>query len=133
MNNIPDSHKDLLQNEAKAFCYLSTQIPDGSPQVTPIWFDTDEEHILINSAVGRVKDKNMRSRPKVAMVITDSSNPYRYIQIRGTVTEITTSGAEDHIDQLNLKYTGQPKYPVHDPQKPRVIYKIKPEKVQVMG
>ena len=133
MSHIPQSHQDLLEDTTRALCYLSTIMADGSPQATPVWFNMDGEYLLINSALGRVKDKNMRTRPKVAMVIADPVNPYRYIQIRATVIEITQLGAENHIDQLNLKYTGQPKYPVHDPAKPRVIYKIRPDKIQVMG
>ena len=133
MKNIPDSHQDLLLDDKKAFLYLATIMSDGSPQVTPVWFNTEGDTILVNSASGRVKDKNMRSRPQVAMVIADPLNPYRYIQIRGKVVEFTQEGAEEHIDILNLKYTGNPHYPTHNPEQPRIIYKILPDKVQIMG
>lgn len=130
---IPDSHKDLLLDETRAFVFLATLMKDGSPQVTPIWFNTDGTHILVNSAQGRTKDKNMRARPQVALAIADPRNPYRYIQIRGRVVEITEEGASDHIDALAGKYTGTPKYQWHRPDVVRVTYKILPEHVSVMG
>ncbi len=133
MSNFPDSHIDLLSDSKKAMAYLATVMPDGTPQNTPVWFSYDGESILINSALGRVKDKNMRSRPNVALVIADPDNPYRYIQIRGSVIDILEEGAEDHIDILNLKYHGIPTYPNHRAEQPRVIYKIRPDKIQVMG
>jgi PPOX class probable F420-dependent enzyme len=129
MQNIPDSHQDLLTDEKKAFVYLATLMKDGSPQVTPVWFNTDGNYLLINSAEGRIKDKNMRARPQVALVIADPVNPYRYLQIRGRMVEYTLEGAEEHIDILNLKYHGNPNYPNHKPEQHRVIYKILPEKV----
>ncbi len=133
MKNIPESYQDLLLNEKKAIVYLATLMQDGSPQVTPVWFNVEGDYILINSASGRVKDKNMRTRPQVALVIADPANPYRYLQIRGQVVEFTTEGAEEHIDTLNLKYHGTPQYPAHNPAQPRIIYKILPTKVQGMG
>jgi PPOX class probable F420-dependent enzyme len=133
MKSIPESHQDLLKDETKAFLYLATLMKDGSPQVTPIWFDMDGEYIRINSAKGRLKDKNMRARPTVALCIADPKNPYRYLQVRGMVTEISMEGAEEHIDQLNFKYQGDRHYPDHGPDKPRVIYKIEPLKVDAHG
>lgn len=130
---IPDSHADLLRDETKAFAYLATIMPDGSPQVTPIWFNTDGGHILINTAIGRVKDRNMRRQPKIALTIQDPHNPYRYLQIRGEVVEISTEGANDHIDTLAGKYTGKPKYAHHKPGEMRVTYKILPRKLDPHG
>ena len=130
---IPASHADLLRDETKAFAYLATIMPDGSPQVTPLWFNTDNEHILINSALGRVKDRNMRRYPKIAIVIQDPHNAYRYLQVRGEVVEITTEGANDHIDALAGKYTGTPKYANHRPGESRVTYKIMPRKLDPHG
>ncbi len=129
MKNIPESHWDLLSDEKKAFVYLATLMKDGSPQVTPVWFNTDGDYIKINTMEGRLKDKNMRNRPQVALVIADPDNPYRYLQIRGKVVESTLDGAEEHIDTLNLKYHGNPHYANHRPDRHRVIYKILPEKV----
>ena len=128
---IPDQFKDLL--EKKAFAHLGTVMKDGSPQVTPIWFDYDGTHVRINSAKGRWKDKNMRNRPKVALSILDPDNPYRYMQVRGTVTEVTENGADAHIDSLAKKYLGQDKYPFRQPGEVRVIYKIAVERVNTMG
>ena len=102
---------------------------DGTPQVTPIWFNTDGDHILINSAAGRIKDRNMRSRPNVALCIADPDNPYRYLQLRGRVVEITTAGADEHIDALAFKYRGVEKYPNRKPGEQRVTYKILPTKI----
>jgi PPOX class probable F420-dependent enzyme len=133
IENIPESHRDLLKDETKAFAILATLMSDGSPQVTPIWFNTDGKYILINSAEGRVKDRNMRSHPQVAVAILDPKNSYRYVQIRGRVVEITKDGAEDHIDALAYKYQGVRKYQGLAPGMVRVIYKILPEKANTMG
>ena len=126
---IPEKLQDLLTNEKKAFVYLATSMGNGSPQVTPIWFNTDGEYILINSATGRVKDNNMRARPNVALCIADPNDPYSYVQVQGTVVEITTEGADDHIDALAFKYLGKDKYPYRKPNEQRVTYKIKPLKI----
>ena len=107
MKNIPEEFHDLLADETKAFAFLATTMPDGTPQVTPIWFNTDGEHILINTARGRAKDRNMQARPQVALAIPDPSNPYRYLQIRGRVAVITESGAAEHIAALGVIYTGK--------------------------
>ncbi len=131
--NIPAQFLDLLQEETRAFAYLATVMKDGSPQVTPIWFDTDGEYILINSAAGRAKDRNMRQRPQVALTIQDPKNPYRYLQIRGQVVEITTEGAAAHIDRLAGKYTGVAQYQGHKADEQRVTYKIRVERVAGMG
>lgn len=131
--NIPKSHLDLLNDEIKAFLFLATLMPDGTPQVTPIWFNTDGEHIQINSAKGRIKDRNMRLRPQVALCIQDPSNPYRYLQIRGKVVDVTTDGADDHIDALAFKYRGVPKYPFRSPGEQRVKYKIQIDKIDAHG
>jgi len=133
MKIIPKTHLDLLKDEKKAFLYLATMMPDGSPQLTPVWFNTKDEYILINSAQGRVKDRNMRARPQVAMCIQDPSNSYRYLQIRGNVVEYTTDGADDHIDALAFKYQGISKYPYRQSGELRVTYKIKILKVDAHG
>lgn len=121
---FPEKFKDLIKPETKAFLFLATTMPDGSPQVTPVWFDHDGEHILINTNEGRVKDKNMKARPKVSMVIQDPSTPYRYIQIRGEVTEYIREGADEHINKLALRYDNKP-WTYREGQK-RIIFKIKP-------
>ena len=130
MQSIPEAFQDLLRDEARAMVYLATIMPDGSPQVTPIWFNMDGEIILLNSSAGRVKDRNMRARPQVALVIADPNSAYRYIQVRGKVIEITAEGANEHIDQLSRKYTGKG---WDAPLVGRTIYKIEPEKVHCSG
>jgi len=124
--NIPPEYQDLLKDETKAFVYVATVMPDGSPQVTPVWFNTDGTHILINTAKGRVKDRNMRARPQVALLIQDPKTPYRYLQIRGRVAEITESGGDEHINALLMKYSNQPWKKAEG--QTRVIYKILPER-----
>jgi len=124
---IPNEYLDLFQK--RAFAILATLMPDGSPQVTPVWCDFDGTHVLVNSARGRVKDRNMRRDPRVALVILDPDNPYRYVEIRGRVVEITEDGAEAHIDRLAKKYLGVETYPYRQPGEVRVLYKIRPERV----
>jgi PPOX class probable F420-dependent enzyme len=126
-----EKYSDLFNK--KAFANLSTLMKDGSPQVTPVWFDYDGSHIRVNSALGRVKDKNIRRDPRVSMAIQDPDNPYRYLEIRGKVVEITQQGADDHIDSLAQKYLGQAKYPYRQAGEVRVLYKIEPQKLSAMG
>lgn len=128
---IPDSYKDLL--DKKAFAQLATVMSDGSPHVTPVWWDYDGNHIRINTAKGRVKDRNMRRNKKVALTIVDPDNPYRYLGVRGEVAEITEQGADAHIDLLAKKYLGKDKYPFRQPGEVRVLYKIRPEKISTTG
>ena len=89
---IPETHIDLLKDDVRAYAYLATVMEDGTPQVTPIWFNINQDGILINSVKGRVKDRNMRARSRVAMVIQDPQNPERYIQVRGSIVGITEEG-----------------------------------------
>jgi PPOX class probable F420-dependent enzyme len=123
-----DQYLDLLTDK-KAFANLATLMSDGSPQVTPVWFDYVDNAIRVNSARGRVKDRNMRVGSPVALAILDPDNPYRYVQIRGRVRKITEDGAVAHIDKLAKKYIGQDKYPWSGPGEVRVIYEIEPERV----
>jgi PPOX class probable F420-dependent enzyme len=119
---VLEDHADLFQK--KAFAELATLMPDGSPQVSPVWVDFADGCVLINSAVGRQKDKNIRRDPRVAVSIQDPDNPYRKLLIRGRVEEITTEGADAHIDKLAMKYRGLEKYPNRRPGEVRVIYRI---------
>lgn len=128
---IPEKYLDLLQK--KAFGHLATLMKDGSPQVTPVWVDYDGKYVRFNSALGRVKDKNVRRDPRVAMSIQDPDNPYRYLEIRGRVVEITQKGADEHINKLSQKYLGIPVYPNRRPGEVRVLYHIEPQKVSSMG
>jgi len=133
MKSVSEKFHDLLKEEKRAFAYLATTMADGSPQVTPVWFNTGGEHILINTAQGRIKDRNMRARPQVALCIADPGNSYRYLQIRGQVVEFTSEGADAHIDALAGKYTGTYKYTFGKTGEKRVTYKILPEKVDAHG
>ena len=130
-NVIPEKYRDLFQK--RAFASLGTLMPDGRPQVTPVWCDFDGEHVIFNSAKGRQKDKNVRRDPRVALAIVDPDNPYRYLEIRGKVVEITEEGADKHIDKMAKKYLGQDKYPHRRPGEVRVRYIIEPERFSSMG
>lgn len=105
---IPESHREFL--EKPYYAVLSTVMPDGQPQSTVIWFDYDGEYININSAKGRQKDKNIRANPKVTLAFVDQKTPFHWLEVRGTVVEITEEGAVDHIDRLATRYTGKPAY-----------------------
>lgn len=131
MKVIPESFHDLLKDETKAFAFLGTIMPDGSPQVTPVWFNVEGDYILVNSAEGRQKDLNMRARPKVALSIIDPKHPYRYLQLRGKVVDISAETGAAHIHALSNKYRGHD-YTIPNGQI-RVTYKIKPRKSNTMG
>ncbi len=130
-------NKDDLNNphirklfEDKNFVFLSSLMKDGSPHVTPTWTDIENGNILINTAIGRIKQKNISRDPRVALAISDQNNPYNMVTIRGKVIEqISGDAAEEHIDKLAKKYIGQDKYPGRSPGEKRVLLKIKPEKI----
>jgi PPOX class probable F420-dependent enzyme len=132
MTEIPAAYMDLLQ-EKKAFANLATILKDGSPQVTPVWFDWTNGHVRVNTAKGRVKARTLVEGARVAMSILDPDNPYRYLQIRGQVVSATEEGASAHIDSLAKKYLGKDKYPFSQPGEVRVMYEIEPLAAQVMG
>jgi PPOX class probable F420-dependent enzyme len=128
---IPEKFRDLF--DKKAFAHVVTMMSDGTPQVTPVWVDYDGTHVIINSARGRQKDKNLRRNPNVALSIQDPDNAYRYLEVRGRVTEITEDGADEHIDKMAKKYMGVDRYPGRSPGEVRVIYKIEPQHFTSMG
>jgi PPOX class probable F420-dependent enzyme len=129
---IPESHLDLFTAK-KAYASLATVMPDGSPQVTPVWFDYVGGKVRINTARGRVKDRNMTQNARVALMIMEPENPYRYVQVRGKVVEISEQGADAHIDSLAKKYLGVDTYPRRREGEVRVIYTIEPTSVQSIG
>jgi PPOX class probable F420-dependent enzyme len=133
MAEIPEKFRDLFDYDKKAFAHVATLMPDGTPQVTPVWVDYDGTHIIINSARGRQKDKNLRRSPNVSLSIQDPGNPYRYLEVRGPVVEITEEGADEHIDKMAKKYMGVDRYPGRGPGEVRVIYKIEPQHFTSMG
>jgi PPOX class probable F420-dependent enzyme len=121
---FPTDFLDLLRDETKALLYLATIMPDGTPQLSPVWFSAEEEYVLINTNEGRAKDRNMKARPRVAMVIQDPTDQDRYLGIRGEVVGFTREGADEHINRLSLKYYGKPWTPREGQR--RIIYRIKP-------
>lgn len=127
MKSIPEKFEYLFGK--RSFGHLATLMPDGSPQVTPVWVDYDGQYVLVNSAEGRQKDLNMERDPRVAISIQDPDDPYRYVQVRGVVEEITTDGADEHIDKQAQKYLDVEEYPHRSPDEIRKLYKIKPEHV----
>lgn len=123
---LPAKVLDLLR--APSTCYLATTMADGSPQVTQVWVDTDGTHVVINTVEGHLKLRNVRRDPRVALTVSDPANPTAYVQVRGAVTEITTEGAREHIDELSQKYLGKP-YPSFGGGGERVILRIEPHRV----
>jgi PPOX class probable F420-dependent enzyme len=130
MAKIPEGFKEIFQK--KAIVHLATRMSDGSPQVSPVWIDTEGDLILVNSAKGRVKDRNMRADARVALSMTDPDNPYRALMIRGRVVKITEEGADAHIDKMAKKYLGEDRYPFRNPEETRVLYYVEPVKVATM-
>ncbi|MFA5786712.1 MAG: PPOX class F420-dependent oxidoreductase [Actinomycetota bacterium] len=132
MAGIPDKFADIF--DKKSFAHVATLMPDGTPQVTPVWIDSlDNGDILLNTAEGRAKERNLRRDPRVVLAVQDPDNPYRYVQVRGRVKEMTTAGADAHIDKLAHKYLGVDSYPNRRPGEVRVLIRIAPERVQVFG
>jgi PPOX class probable F420-dependent enzyme len=132
MAAIPEKYLDLLQQK-KAFANLATLMPDGTPQVTPVWFDYKDGRIRVNTAKGRVKARNMQEGAPVALAIMDPDNPYRYIQVRGRVKRVAEQNASAHIDSLAKKYLEKDKYPWARPDEVRVIYEIEPTSASGMS
>jgi len=115
--------------EGKNFASFATLLDNGSPHVAPTWIDHDGDIILINTVIGRIKEKNVRNDPRVALSISDQENPYHMVSIQGKVVELTTNGADDHIDKLAKRYLGVDSYPLKSPEEKRIILKIKSDKV----
>jgi PPOX class probable F420-dependent enzyme len=126
---IPPSHADLLERPITAA--LATTLPNGTPQVTPVWFDLADGHVQINSAAGRLKDRAIRANPYVALMVLDPQDSYRYIQVRGPVVLISEEGGDAHINALSQRYEG--KDYAFTPGQVRVRYVIRPEHVDVHG
>jgi PPOX class probable F420-dependent enzyme len=128
---IPESHYDLL--DEPVVVWLATLMPDGRPQVTPVWCDRHDNQIWVNSAAGRQKDLNMRRDGRVTVAVLDPKNPYRYLEVRGHVVEIVEGQpAFDHIHKLAHDYFGRP-FKFNKPDEQRVIYKIDPLQVKAGG
>lgn len=133
MAQIPDAFLDLLQQK-KALASLATVLSDGTPQVTPVWFDYENGKVRVNTAKGRVKARVLKQGSPVALAILDPDNPYRYMQIRGRVSRMIEGAAADtHINSLAKKYLGQDTYPYRQPGEERIAYEIEPASVQTMA
>lgn len=129
---IPESHVDVF--ESKSFAHFATMLPDGTPHVTPVWVDhEDREYVLVNTARGRRKERNVRANPKVGVSVLDPEDPYRYISVRGEA-ELTEEGAKEHIDELAARYFGVDEYPHHGEESgPRVLIRIPTDHVSMSG
>ena len=115
--------------EGKNFAFVSTLMEDGSPQVTATWIDIEDGHIIVNTAEGRAKHRNISRDPRIAICVIDQDNPYHMVTVRGKVVEQTNKGADAQIDKLAKKYLGVDKYPLRSPTEKRIIIRIKPERV----
>jgi PPOX class probable F420-dependent enzyme len=124
---LPQKFREMVMG--KNLGSIATLMPDGSPHVVPVWIDLDGDQILVNTAEGRQKLKNIRHDPRVAMDIVNSENPYDMVALRGRVLEVTREGADAHIDKLAKKYLGRDVYPFRQAGEQRVIIKIEPEKL----
>ncbi|PWW23164.1 PPOX class probable F420-dependent enzyme [Geodermatophilus normandii] len=125
--SLPDALLDLLRRPSP--CFLSTLMPDGSPQMTQTWVDTDGRDVLINTVRGHQKVRNVERDPRVALNVADPDDPSRYFEVRGRVTEVTEDGAREHIDELSQRYIGRP-YPWFGGRdQVRLLVRISPEKV----
>jgi PPOX class probable F420-dependent enzyme len=125
--SLPDALLDLLRRPSP--CFLSTLMPDGSPQMTQTWVDTDGRDVLINTVRGHQKVRNVERDPRVALNVADPDDPSRYFEVRGRVTEVTEDGAREHIDELSHRYIGRP-YPWFGGRdQVRLLVRISPEKV----
>ncbi|MBU6359754.1 MAG: PPOX class F420-dependent oxidoreductase [Chloroflexota bacterium] len=127
---IPSSHRDLVERPLLAM--LATTLPDGTPQVTPVWFSYDGQHFYFNTAQGRLKARAIEKTPYVAILIMDPNNGFRYIQVRGSVTANEAEGRAN-INELCLRYTGSPVYKFGPPDEVRIKYTLTPEHIQVLG
>lgn len=131
-DNIPESHKHLLDSDV--YAWLSTIMPDGRPQVHPVWCDYDGKHVRVNTLKGRQKDKNLKERRYATVLLVDPDDPYFWIEIRGHVAERIENGeADGHIDKLAQKYMGEETFPGRQEGHVRVMYKIEPDRVVSAG
>ncbi|MET7946364.1 PPOX class F420-dependent oxidoreductase [Micromonospora sp. NPDC005324] len=129
--DLPDDLLTLLREPST--CFVTTLMPDGSPQLTQTWVDTDGKHILINTVETHQKTRNVRRDPRVAVAISDPQKPGRYHEVRGRVVRTSTEGAAEHIDQLAQRYLGGP-YPWFGGRDQiRIILTIEPDRVRSMG
>lgn len=131
LQTLPDEVRALMT--ARNYAHIATLMPDGSPHVSPVWADLDGGLIVVNTVEGRVKTRNIRRDPRVALSVHDQEDPYRMVAIRGEAIEVTRDGADEHIDALAKKYLGVNRYPNRRPGEQRVIVRIRADHVATMG
>jgi PPOX class probable F420-dependent enzyme len=127
MEKIPEAFVDLFKK--KAYAHVATLMADGRPQVSPVWVDYDGEYVIMNTARGRIKDKNMTRDKRVALSIQDPEDPYRYLMLQGEIVKSSEEGANKVIDSLAKKYLGLDRYPSYRPGEVRITYWIAPLKI----
>ena len=131
MAELSDDTREILGK--KVFVHIGTLMGDGSPQVSPVWVNVDGNDIVFNTAEGRLKEKNLARDPRIALSVIDPDNAYRSVLIRGRVTEVTTAGADEHINMLAKKYMDVDEYPYRQADEVRLIVRVEPEREMVMG
>ncbi|WP_328608456.1 PPOX class F420-dependent oxidoreductase [Amycolatopsis sp. NBC_00345] len=129
--DLPDDLRALL--EQPSLCFLATTMPDGSPQLTQTWVDTDGKHVLVNTVQGHQKVRNLERDPRVALNIADAANPFRYYRVRGRVLDITADGAAEHIEKLAQRYTGKPYAWYGGRDQVRLLLRIEADKIGTLG
>jgi len=127
---LSEKAKNLI--DGKNFASVATLMPDGSPQVAPVWIDREGDTIVLNATRSRQRTLNLKRDPRVAICIYEQSNPYSNVLIRGTAVGITEEGGEEHIDKMNMKYNGSPKYRYHNPNDPRVLIRVEAKRIHEM-
>ena len=128
---IPESHADLLEQPVLA--HVATVGPDGEPQNNPVWFGWDGENVTFSQTRTRQKYRNVQDEPRVALSFVDANNPYRYLEIRGTVERIEPDPDNAFINRMAKKYMDQDVYPWHQPGDERVVVVVRPEHTTQMG
>lgn len=126
MTKLSEAQKELLQKPN--YGVLGTLRPDGTPQLTTVWVDAEDGHVLVNTAEGRAKERNIRRDPRVTLYVRDEDDPYKWLAVTGQA-ELVSEGADEHIDKLAKKYTGKDRYPWRSENERRVIIRITPERV----
>jgi PPOX class probable F420-dependent enzyme len=127
---LSEKAKKLI--DGKNFAIVATLMPDGSPQAATVWVDREGDTIILNAAVSRQRTRNLKRDPRIAIAIFDINNPYSTVSIRGKAVGITEKGGEEHIDKMNMKYNGSPKYPNHNPKDPRVLIRVEAKSIHEM-
>lgn len=130
-NKLSEMARELLNRPVLAT--LATLNPDGSPQVTPLWVDVEGDDVVFNTAQGRIKARNLERDPRVAVSVIDPGDPYNVVAFQGTVVDVTTDGADQHIDALAKKYLGVDSYPMRREGEIRVRVIVRTDRIAMQG